>query len=112
LPFIEGVPVFDDFSMIDSADKASRMLRTLSSHRAILLRHHGAVVTGSTIEEACVLTIWLEKCAEIQLTAGEFRVQGISKSDEALRLLEHQLKTTISAAWNYYETKHAVIDSK
>jgi len=106
LPFIEGVPVFEDFSMIDSTDKATGMLNKLSSHRAMLLRHHGAVVTGSTVEEACVLTIWLEKCAEIQLAAGELGVQGISKNEEALRLLEHQLKTTVRAAWNYYNSKH------
>jgi ribulose-5-phosphate 4-epimerase/fuculose-1-phosphate aldolase len=106
LPFIEGVPVFEDFSMIDSTEKATRMLDRLSGHRAMLLRHHGAVVTGSTVEEACVLTIWLEKCAEIQLAAGELGVQGISKNEEALRLLEHQLKTTVKSAWNYYNSKH------
>jgi ribulose-5-phosphate 4-epimerase/fuculose-1-phosphate aldolase len=107
LPFIEGVPVHEDFSMIDSADKAARMLKTLSSHRAMLLRNHGIVVTGSTVEEACVLTIWLEKCSEIQLAAGDLKIQGISKNEEALKLLDHQLRTTIGAAWNYYDSKHA-----
>jgi ribulose-5-phosphate 4-epimerase/fuculose-1-phosphate aldolase len=106
LPFIEGVPVFEDFSMIDSIDKATEMLGVLSNHRAMFLKHHGAVVTGATVEEACVLTIWLEKCAEIQLAAGELGVQGISKNEEAQRLLEHQLRTTVTAAWNYYNSKH------
>lgn len=107
LPFIEGVPVHEDFDMIDSAEKAARMLNSLSTHRALLLRHHGVVVTGSTVEEACVLTLWLEKCAEMQLLAGDHNIQGISKSEKALRLLDHQLRTTIRAAWNYYDSKHA-----
>jgi L-fuculose-phosphate aldolase len=106
LPFIEGVPVLEDFSMIDSAHKATEMLKTLSNHRAILLRHHGVVVTGSTVEEACILTIWLEKCAEIQLAAGALNVQGISNNEEAQKLLEHQLRTTVKAAWDYYYSKH------
>lgn len=107
LPFIEGVPVLEDFSMIDSADKAARMVNALSDHRSILLRYHGTVVTGSTVEEACVLTIWLEKCAELQLLTGNPDVEGISKNDEALRLVEHQRRTTIKAAWDYYVSKHA-----
>jgi L-fuculose-phosphate aldolase len=107
LPFIEGVPVSEDFSMIDSTEKAARMLEKLSSHRAILLRHHGIVVTGSTVEEACVLTVWLEKCAEIQLVASALRIHGISKNEDAMKLLDHQLRTTIGAAWNYYDSKYA-----
>jgi L-ribulose-5-phosphate 4-epimerase len=106
LPFIDGVPIFEDFSMIDSTRKATEMFRVLSDHRAMLLRHHGAVVTGSTVEEACVLTIWLEKCAEIQLIAGGLGVQGISKNEEAERLVEHQLRTTVKSAWDYYYWKH------
>jgi hypothetical protein len=53
-----------------------------------------------------VLTIWLEKCAEIQLIAGGLGVQGISKNEEAERLVEHQLRTTVKSAWDYYYWKH------
>jgi ribulose-5-phosphate 4-epimerase/fuculose-1-phosphate aldolase len=107
LPFMGGIPIFEDFSMIDSFEKADRMVQELSNHRAIILRYHGVIVTGSTVEQATVLTIWLEKCAELQLIAGEPDVQEIEESRESRQMVEHQLKMTYKAAWNYYKSIHS-----
>jgi L-fuculose-phosphate aldolase len=48
--------------------------KALGRHRAVLLRSHGPVVTGKSIEEAVVSTIMLENAAMVQLmveAAGE-----------------------------------------
>ncbi|MFJ8438721.1 aldolase [Kitasatospora griseola] len=56
-----GVPVGNEEGRIISA--------ALGDKRAILLAHHGQLVTGSTIEEACTLALLIERAARLQLLA-------------------------------------------
>jgi len=56
-----GVPVGNEEGEIISA--------ALGDKRAILLSHHGMLVTGKTVEEACVLALLMERAARLQLIA-------------------------------------------
>jgi len=56
-----GVPVGNEEGQIISA--------ALGDKRAILLSHHGMLVGGATVEEACVLALLMERAARTQLTA-------------------------------------------
>ncbi|ALL68319.1 Ribulose-5-phosphate 4-epimerase [Paraburkholderia caribensis MBA4] len=56
-----GVPVGNEEGEIISG--------ALGDKRAILLSHHGMLVTGKTVEEACVLALLMERAAQMQLTA-------------------------------------------
>ncbi|MFE6104808.1 aldolase [Streptomyces laurentii] len=56
-----GVPVGNEEGEIISA--------ALGDKRAILLAHHGQLVTGATIEEACTLALLIERAARLQLLA-------------------------------------------
>jgi L-fuculose-phosphate aldolase len=56
-----GVPVGNDEGEIISA--------ALGNKRTILLSHHGMLVTGKSIEEACVLALLMERAARLQLAA-------------------------------------------
>ncbi|MBT1064781.1 aldolase [Bowmanella sp. Y26] len=56
-----GVPVGNEEGEIISA--------ALGKHRAILLAHHGQLVVGKSIEEACNLAILIERAAKLQLLA-------------------------------------------
>ena len=56
-----GVPVGNEEGEIISA--------ALGDKRAILLAHHGQLVTGATVEEACNLAILIERAARLQLLA-------------------------------------------
>jgi len=50
--------------------------KALGSKRAILLSHHGQLVVGKTIEEACILALLIERAAKLQLlamSAGEIK---------------------------------------
>src|ERR1700693_5250381 len=64
----------------------SGVAKALGSRRAVLLKNHGPVVTGKTIEEAVVSSIMLENAAQIQLMveaagtpAPEFPPDDIAK---------------------------------
>jgi L-fuculose-phosphate aldolase len=56
-----GVPVGNEEGITIS--------KALGNKRAILLAHHGQLVVGKTIEEACNLAILIERAAKLQLLA-------------------------------------------
>lgn len=61
LPDWPGVPVGDEEGEIITA--------ALGSKKAVLLAHHGHVVAGSSVEEACSLGMLIERAAKLQLAA-------------------------------------------
>ncbi|WP_436699501.1 aldolase [Nocardioides sp. BYT-33-1] len=75
LPDWPGVPVADQEGEIISA--------ALGDKRAVLLAHHGLVVTGRTVEEAAVLALMMEHAADLQLRA-EATGGAIAATPEAL----------------------------
>lgn len=63
-----GVPVGNEEGMLIS--------QALGKNRAVFLAHHGQLVIGKTIEEACNLAILIERAAKLQLlamAAGEIK---------------------------------------
>lgn len=73
-----GIPVGNDEGEIISS--------ALGQNRAILLAHHGMLVTGKTVEEACVLALLMERAARLQLAAmqaGEIKPISPKLAEEA-----------------------------
>lgn len=56
-----GIPVGNEEGEIISG--------ALKEKKAILLAHHGLLVTGASVEEACVLGVMFERAARLQLLA-------------------------------------------
>ncbi|MFE7120269.1 aldolase [Streptomyces sp. NPDC057654] len=79
-----GVPVGNEEGEIISA--------ALGDKRAILLAHHGQLVTGTTIEEACTLAILIERAARLQLLA--MAAGTIQPLDPALAREAHDWTST------------------
>ncbi len=67
--FSPGTAVFDKPNMIANEAIASELANTLGDRNGILLRGHGVVVVGRSVEEATVNTIYLERAAKIQILA-------------------------------------------
>ena len=57
----------------------------LGSYRALLLKNHGIVVVGTSVEEACVTAILLEKVARMQLLARQYGEIEWTPDTEALQ---------------------------
>ncbi|WP_086930279.1 aldolase [Agarilytica rhodophyticola] len=73
-----GVPVGNQEGIIIS--------EALGNKRAILLAHHGQLVVGKTIEEACNLAVLIERAAKLQLlamSAGEIKALPPALAKEA-----------------------------
>lgn len=101
-----GAPVFEKYGLVDSFELAHEVAETLGSHTICVLKSHGNIVVGESIEEACVLTIWAEKGARYQYRAmllGEphwYPEGEIEKMKQQQRRGKGHVRT-----WNYYKWK-------
>lgn len=62
-------PILENPRIIDTIEMAHEAAATLGSSSALLLRHHGVVVVGKTVEEATAGAVYLERNAYLQIIA-------------------------------------------
>lgn len=66
--FHESLGVYDDtINLIRTPQMGAAVAKALGSNRAALLKNHGIVVAGGTIEEVVVSALMLENAAQIQM---------------------------------------------
>ena len=88
--FRDGIPVHPDSRLIMTEERGKAMTETLGSHRALLLRAHGIVVTGATVEEMTAGVFIMEDNARrtaIAASMGNYEVLG----DEEMAEIEAEL---------------------
>ncbi|WP_194912895.1 aldolase [Catenulispora rubra] len=73
---MDTCPLYDECAFLDrwpgipvGNEEGELIAGTLGAKKALFLAHHGQVVTGATIEEACVLAVLIERAARLQLLA-------------------------------------------
>jgi ribulose-5-phosphate 4-epimerase/fuculose-1-phosphate aldolase len=93
LAFTDGVASYDEaddptyFSrevgtLIRAPEQGRIAARKLGDRSALILKAHGPVIVGRSVEEACMLTIALENAARSQITAAA--VGGVRPPLESL----------------------------
>jgi ribulose-5-phosphate 4-epimerase/fuculose-1-phosphate aldolase len=66
--FCDGLPVFSETSdLIVDQSRGKAVARALADKNALMLRNHGIVTVGRTIEEATILALFLERACKAQL---------------------------------------------
>jgi len=65
--FYPAAPFWNDTGLLRSDDRAAGLATALGGARAILMRGNGAIVTGQTLEQAVVLSWYLEDAARVEL---------------------------------------------
>ena len=50
--FHDGIPVYPDPRLVSDRERGKALAQALGPHRAVLLRAHGAAITGASVEEA------------------------------------------------------------
>lgn len=63
----QGVPVFDEMNLVSTDESGSEMASVLGNRSAMLLKAHGAVTVGKSVEQATVNMIDLEEQAKMNL---------------------------------------------
>ena len=50
--FHDGIPVYPDPKLVSDRTRGAALAKSLGRHRAVLLRAHGAAITGASVEDA------------------------------------------------------------
>ena len=74
--FSPQVPLWDDVQLVRTEAQAQGVAQTMGQAAAILMRGNGAVVAAPSLEQAVVLTWYLEDAARIEL---QLRMAGLAE---------------------------------
>jgi L-ribulose-5-phosphate 4-epimerase len=98
-----GLPVyFSGRSQVESEADGDALGRTLGDASAILLPGHGVVAVGETVEQACMLTVFLEEQAKKLYHAS---LLGRVPRGYAELLMKSPKASIESDTWLWYEEK-------
>lgn len=102
--FADGVPTFDHVGHVNSRELGDGLGRALGSHRAVLIKMHGAAIVGTSVEEAFVAALQLEENAEKQLWAERTgKVTPMTPEDAARSIRQSFQPSSIAKRWQYYQ---------
>lgn len=96
------IPMFSVIGLIQTPEQGQRVAQALQGQNGVLLRGHGAVVVGASIEQAVLRAIYLELEARTQLLSRAAGSPGFYQSAES-----DLFKATgaIDHPWHYFVEK-------
>jgi len=99
-------PVFEKYGLVDSFELGYELAEAMGSHNFCVLKSHGNLVAGKSIEEVCVHAIWGEKAARYQYQAMLLGEPEWYPEGEIAKMIQQQLKGKGHVrTWNYYKWK-------
>jgi len=109
----EPIALYKRISFLDNLDVAEEIADLIGPNRAVILKGHGAIVVGKSIEEATVSAIDLERAAKAQFMAAcagklvPFTEKEMEPLVAFLTRIESQAGTTnpFARAWEYYKSR-------
>ena len=101
--FSPGVPTFKEFSdLVITREQGEATAQALGDARAVLLRNHGIIVAGASVEEACLGALLLEGAARVQLLAENLPHYAWTSDEEAPIKRAHVFSDKIMRVmWEY-----------
>ena len=100
--FADGVPVFEDSRHVTKPDAGQRLAGVLGQHRAALMRGHGAVVVGRSLQDCFKAAVYFEDNARFlwqALAAGGAQPLPPDECDYGYAFLN---RTSPQKVWDYY----------
>ena len=100
--FHEGVPIYEKTCLIDSVELGEHVADLLGTHRAIVLKGHGAVVVGEDLKTVCTSLFYLNEASKLQIEAMKIGTPRFLSKEEILLLAEKVLNPgTVQRVWEY-----------
>jgi L-fuculose-phosphate aldolase len=101
--FSDGVPLYPEAQLITTPERGEKLLNTIGDKRAALLRGHGIVVAGRTLQEVLYTSLVLEDDAKKSWQAAALGEVGIISQEESRQFGgEIALERRAQRAWNYF----------
>jgi HCOMODA/2-hydroxy-3-carboxy-muconic semialdehyde decarboxylase len=99
-------PVFETYGLVDSFELGYGVAEAMGSHNFCVLKSHGNLVAGASIEEACVYAIWGEKAARYQYQAMLLGEPHWYPEGDIDKMVQQQIRGKgFIRTWNYYRWK-------
>ncbi|HEX4950644.1 MAG TPA: class II aldolase/adducin family protein [Blastocatellia bacterium] len=106
--FYEDHGLFDDYTgVVFDPEEGARLAKAVGNYKAAILRNHGLLTVGKTVDEAVWWFITMERCCQSQLLA-EAAGAPISVDPEHARLTRGQVGST-EAGWFQFQPMYAMI---
>ena len=84
--FYEDQGLYEDFTgVVLDPEEGKRLAYALGPHKAVILRNHGILTVGQSVDEAAWWYITMESCAKSQLLAEAAGTPGLIDHDSAVR---------------------------
>lgn len=100
----EDVPVFDDASLINTQERGEAIATLLGDGPIVVLRGHGVVIVGATVEEALARYVCAEQNARIQYKASLLGEPHVLRGEELAYVRRETWTSVITAKhWHYHE---------
>ena len=96
------IPVFSEIGLIQSAAMGRKVARALKGQNGVLLRGHGAVTVGATLEQAVLRAIYLELEARSQMASRQAGTPVFFRARESDLFKETR---AVAHAWEYFAEK-------
>jgi L-fuculose-phosphate aldolase len=104
LAFTEGIPTYDEIddptyfskevgTLIRNEAQGRIAAKKIGTSSALIMKAHGPIIVGRSVEAACMLTIFLENAAKSQITAS--MVGGKRPPVDSLGLAPRQPSTNL-----------------
>ena len=109
--FGRGVPIYPRPIYILDEFEGADLARTLGNANGMMIKGHGIVTVGKTIDDACMNAVYMERTAKIMAMAQLFGFSGVPDefigqlSSSKEKLLSRGTRLSHSAEWNYYADK-------
>ncbi|GEO26495.1 hypothetical protein AAC03nite_22800 [Alicyclobacillus acidoterrestris] len=102
----KDIPIYSMPDSISTAARGREVAACLGTQKILILRAHGAIVTGSTLEEVLVAAKYLEINAQRQVFA-QLLTPGTRLADDEIERIGKSLWTqkNIKKSWTYYYEK-------
>ena len=100
------VPLYEEYGLVDTFEMGHRIVDAMGSSNIVVLKGHGNIVTGASIEETCITALWVEKTARLQYQAMLVG-QPQALPEEEIKRVRQQVSggKAFERAWNYYQWK-------
>lgn len=117
LAFIDGTPIYEDLTLtmttlITTREQGESLARRLGNCRAVLLRAHGSVVVGSSVQDTCFRSFNLERLANLQVLAEKIGAPKYLSPDQIQKVREELKRGNPLAGgegparfWDYFLNK-------
>jgi HCOMODA/2-hydroxy-3-carboxy-muconic semialdehyde decarboxylase len=89
--------------LVRSIEQGRDLAATLASHTCVLIRGHGAVVVGASIERAVLTAIYLEVNAKVLLESQRLGAPEPLSAEEIAKSSEAQFSPlALDRSWEYF----------